>query len=100
MSSADARGEQPRHRDRSAGTHAVVKSRAEIEQWLVRAIARSLQLEPSAIDRDRRLEEFGMDSVAAVELSGDLETWLGKPVAPTIVWDYPTIAQLAAALAV
>jgi acyl carrier protein len=77
-----------------------VRSRADIEQWLMRAVARSLQVEASAIDRDRRFEEFGMDSVAAVELSGDLESWLGKPVAPTIVWDHPTIAMLAAALAV
>jgi acyl transferase domain-containing protein len=34
-----------------------------------------------------------------VELSGDLETWLGLTLAPTLLWDYPTIVRLANYLA-
>jgi acyl carrier protein len=71
----------------------------QIETWLVRAIARSLRVGPHEIDPARRFVELGIDSVAAVELSGDLEAWLGREVAPTVVWDYPTIALLAAHLA-
>ena len=71
----------------------------QIEAWLVRAVARSLRVDEDEIDRERPLAEFGIDSVAAVELSGDLEDWLGKTVAPTVVWDYPTIRSLAAHLA-
>lgn len=71
----------------------------QIEAWLVRAIAKSLHIDPQQISVTRPFAELGVDSVAAVELSGDLEDWLGKKVAPTIVWDYPTIALLAAHLA-
>jgi acyl carrier protein len=71
----------------------------EIQTWLVRAIAKSLRVDAREIDPQRPLVELGMDSVAAVELSGDLEDWLGKTISPTVVWDYPTISLLAAYLA-
>jgi acyl carrier protein len=71
----------------------------QIEAWLVKAIARSLRIDPKSIDAQTLFADFGIDSVAAVELSGDLEEWLGKKVAPTVVWDYPSIALLAAHLA-
>ena len=76
-----------------------MRTPAEIEAWLVRAIARSLAIDPRAIEVDRPFTELGIDSVAAVALSGDLEDWLGRKVAPTVVWDYPTVALLAAHLA-
>lgn len=76
-----------------------MRSAAEIERWLVRASARSLRVEERDIDPHRPFPELGMDSIAAVELSGDLELWLGRKVAPTVIWDYPTIALLAAHLA-
>jgi acyl carrier protein len=71
----------------------------EIEAWLVAAIARSLQVGVHQIDPRRPFADFGMDSVAAVELSGDLEEWLGRRISPTVVWDYPTVSLLAAHLA-
>ena len=74
-------------------------SEKEIQHWLVRAVARSLRIDEKAIDPTRPLAELGIDSVAAVQLSGDLEDFLGKTVAPTVVWDYPTISLLAAHLA-
>jgi acyl carrier protein len=72
---------------------------AQIEVWLKKAIAKSLVMDEKQIDPSRPFAEFGIDSVAAVELSGDLEEWLGKKIAPTVVWDYPTITSLAAHLA-
>jgi acyl carrier protein len=76
-----------------------VRSASEIEAWLVRALARSLRVEAREVDPHRPFPELGMDSIAAVELSGDLELWLARKVPPTVVWDYPTIALLAAHLA-
>ena len=71
----------------------------QIEAWLAKAIAKSLRIDPAQIDPARPFADYGIDSVAAVELSGDLEDWLGKKIAPTVVWDYPTITLLAAYLA-
>ncbi len=45
------------------------------------------------------MEAYGLTSVIAVGLSAELEDWLGIDVDATIVWDYPTVAGLAAHLA-
>jgi len=66
-----------------------------IEEWLVAHLAMELKIEPCEIDVGEPFASFGMDSVAAVGLSGDLEDWLGRELSPTLVWDYPTIAVLA-----
>lgn len=37
---------------------------------------------------------YGLDSVTAVGLAGELEEWLGRQITPTLIYDYPTIAGL------
>ena len=44
---------------------------------------------------DTPLAELGLDSVYALTLCGDIEDEYGLDVDPTIVWDYPTIRELA-----
>ncbi|MEJ7599640.1 MAG: acyl carrier protein [Kofleriaceae bacterium] len=77
----------------------MARTAREIEDWLARVIARSLRVEQREIDVHQPFAELGMDSIAAVELSGDLERWLGRRIAPTVVWDYPSVSLLAAHLA-
>ena len=48
-----------------------------------------------AIDASRSFADLGLDSVKAVELALDLETWLGRPVPATVFWTYPNINALA-----
>ena len=43
--------------------------------------------------------DYGLDSVQAVSIVGDLETWLGRSLSPTLIWDFPTIEDLAKHLA-
>ncbi|MFG0268015.1 MAG: phosphopantetheine-binding protein, partial [Rhodopirellula sp. JB055] len=43
--------------------------------------------------------ETGMDSLTAVELSSELEDWLGIELTPVLAFNYPTPARLAAYLA-
>ncbi|MEL6606584.1 MAG: acyl carrier protein, partial [Cyanobacteria bacterium J06614_10] len=40
----------------------------------------------------------GLDSSAAIGLTGDLEDWLGQSVDPTLLYDYPTVDALVAYL--
>ncbi|HSR52203.1 MAG TPA: acyl carrier protein [Acidobacteriota bacterium] len=47
------------------------------------------------IDRERDLTEFGLSSIEAVMLSGDLEEWLGRELPDTLVWDHPTVKAIA-----
>ncbi|MBI3969232.1 MAG: aminotransferase class I/II-fold pyridoxal phosphate-dependent enzyme [Chloroflexi bacterium] len=74
-------------------------SAAELSSLLANRLARSLSLSPSAIDLRKPLAEFGLDSLEAVRLTGELEEWVERRLAPTLVWDYPTIEALATYLA-
>lgn len=63
--------------------------------WLTDRVAHLLAMDAVDVDADRPLAELGLSSLQAVELAGDLEDRLGRPVDPTVVYDYPTIADLA-----
>lgn len=66
----------------------------DIEQWLTSRIAAKLGVPPTAISRERPLDELGIDSVEALALAGELETFLGRRLEPTVLWDHGTIAAL------
>ena len=71
----------------------------QISDWLVAYMADLLEVEPEDIDVKDTFARYGLDSSAAVMLTGDLEKWLEKEIEPTIMYDYPTIADLAEYLA-
>ena len=71
------------------------KTVAEIEIWLINKIAQVLQIAAVDIDLKQPFAVYGLDSIKAVSIAGDLEQWLGISVAPTIVYDYPTPRLLA-----
>jgi amino acid adenylation domain-containing protein len=75
------------------------RSRDGIARWLVQALARTLQVSPSAVARRQPFATLGVDSLAATRLAGALQHWLQRPVSPTLVYDYPTVEALAAHLA-
>jgi acyl carrier protein len=58
-----------------------------------------LDIERAEIDIGAPFSAFGLDSLKAVSLAGELETWLGRSLPPTLLWDYPTIDALATHLA-
>ncbi|WP_327046160.1 acyltransferase domain-containing protein [Microbispora sp. NBC_01189] len=55
--------------------------------------------DPEEIDPRVGLFELGLDSVMSVELRARIERRLGREVPPTLVYEYPTIEELAVALA-
>jgi 8-amino-7-oxononanoate synthase len=71
----------------------------EISSWLVARLAELLELDPDEIDPQEDLTDYGFSSVDAVNLSGDLENFLGRRLSPTVVWEYPTIEGLSKYLA-
>ncbi|BAZ22955.1 beta-ketoacyl synthase [Kalymmatonema gypsitolerans NIES-4073] len=71
------------------------KTVAEIKAWLVDKIAELLQIASEKIDLKQPLAVYGLNSVKAVNIAAELEEWLGISVAPTIVYDYPSIQALA-----
>ncbi|MCD6256938.1 AMP-binding protein, partial [Candidatus Aerophobetes bacterium] len=72
---------------------------SDIQRWLIERLSRRFGLSPEAIDIYQPMSLYGLDSVTAVELSGDLASWLNRSLPPDIVYDYPTISSLSAFLA-
>jgi acyl carrier protein len=70
-----------------------------LQLWLVNQIAERLGLEPDEIDIQEDFADYGLNSIEAVNLSGDLENLLGRRLPPTILWDYPNIHELSQYLA-
>ena len=67
--------------------------------WLVGYIADLLEVAPAAIDTSKRLDRYGLDSVATVGLIGVLADWLDRELDPALVYEYPSIDALAKYLA-
>ena len=80
-------------------TPAMAADPALLEVWITEWIAEKASIAPESIDRDKLFTDFGLDSLLAVKLSGALEQAVGRPLSPSIVWEFPTIAELAACLA-
>jgi myxalamid-type polyketide synthase MxaB len=72
---------------------------AAIQAWLVERVAGQLGLAASAVAVQKPFVEYGLNSVQAVGLSGELQEWLGCRLAPTLLYAYPTIETLARHLA-
>jgi acyl carrier protein len=91
--------EQAQSASGASGAGASTRTEAEIQAWLISNIATLVEIDPQSIDTRKPLEYYGMDSMQAMHLSGDLADWLGRQLSPTVVWDYPTIELLANYLA-
>lgn len=76
-----------------------MKSAAEIREWLRAAIAHELRLDPAALDAQRPFAYYGLDSLTAATLSGELGDWLGREIPPDLLVEQPTIDALAERLA-
>lgn len=71
-----------------------------IQNWLsVKIIdylkANSTHINVDNIDIQKPLSTYGLDSLALIELSAQLENWLGYRLSPTILYEYSTIKTLA-----
>jgi acyl transferase domain-containing protein/acyl carrier protein len=76
-----------------------VHNKKEIQDWLISHIAKLLQLAPATVDIRESFAAYGLSSLDAVALSGDLEEFLECRLSPTLAYDYPTIASLSEHLA-
>lgn len=71
---------------------------AAIEQWLIKKFADQSFMSPDQVNTSMQVTTLGLDSMDAVMIAGDLEEWLNIEVPSTLLWDYPTIKQIAAFL--
>lgn len=77
--------------DRHVGTDQLA---AELRGWLTDRIAAYVGRTAASIEDSVPLVDYGVDSVFALILCGDLEDELRLTVGPTLVGDHPTVAAL------
>jgi amino acid adenylation domain-containing protein len=82
-----------------SGVNSGAPSRDSIAAWLAAKVAGPLGIRASEVDTRRPIAGFGIGSLQAVRLAGELEDWLGRKLGATLLYDYPTIESLAQFLA-
>jgi acyl transferase domain-containing protein/surfactin synthase thioesterase subunit/D-arabinose 1-dehydrogenase-like Zn-dependent alcohol dehydrogenase/acyl carrier protein len=68
---------------------------AVIFDFIAEYLAKRAGIERAAIAPDEHFQRLGLDSLGATGLLVELGHRLGRPLSPTLVWEYPTPAALA-----
>jgi acyl carrier protein len=68
-------------------------------RWIIRAVARMARVDVSALRPTTAFEDLGLSSLAGVTLAAELSDHFGIEVDALVTWDYPTIGEVAQALA-
>jgi acyl carrier protein len=72
---------------------------AAIQAWLIAYLAAFLEIDLQEVDPSTPFERYGLDSAAAIGVTCDIEDWLGRELDPALLYEYPTITELAQHLA-
>ena len=65
-----------------------------IREFITGRLSQMLNLRHESIDASEAFSAYGMDSLKAVQISGELEEFLGRELPATLVYDYPTVNAL------
>ncbi|MEM9568891.1 MAG: beta-ketoacyl synthase N-terminal-like domain-containing protein, partial [Cyanobacteria bacterium P01_E01_bin.34] len=74
------------------------RTHQDIQVWIVERIAQLTGEPIHSISLTTPLAHYGLNSVDAVMLSGELSDWLQLNLSPTLAYNHPTIARLAECL--
>ena len=66
-----------------------------LRAWLVTELARRVKCAESEVDTAKPFDAYGLDSRAAVQVSGALEKVVERRLSPGILFDHETIDDLA-----
>ena len=73
--------------------------RETIEGWIVERLAECAGIDPQDVDLALPCAAYGLDSLSGVAIAGDLELWLQLHLSPALLWEMPSVEQLAQHLA-
>ena len=71
----------------------------KVQSWLITYIAQLLKVDPTEVDAQKPFKEFGMDSMTALGMLGDLSDFLScEDLEASLLYKYPTVEKLSAYL--
>jgi 8-amino-7-oxononanoate synthase len=70
-----------------------------LKDWLIKYISKRCDIPASELHTHIPFDEFGIDSVQAVQITAELEQQFDIPVEPTALFEFNTIDHLVAHLA-
>jgi acyl-CoA synthetase (AMP-forming)/AMP-acid ligase II/acyl carrier protein len=65
-----------------------------IESWMTQWLIARAGVAPEEVELDKPFADYGLDSMTAVELSGEIEDWSGFELTPIVAWNHPTVSRL------
>ena len=93
--SRDSRHPLPRKQPLPTPDEQKAASAREVAVWLIHWLSTRLHIPPDDINVQQPFTRYGLGSIEMIDLTADLEDWLGGRLPTTLAWDYPTIAILA-----
>jgi len=79
--------------DKKTISHPEIKD-FNFKNWLINKTSELLKIRQEDLDLNESFASYGMDSLRAVQLSGDLSQLLKRQVTSSIVYNYPTVNLL------
>ncbi len=73
---------------------AVNMPQTEVQRWLAARIAKQVSIPIERVNIESPFAEFGLDSVSAVMIAGELEELLGRKLPATLFYDAPNILEV------
>jgi acyl carrier protein len=67
--------------------------------WMIQAVGRLARVDAATLGPATAFEDLGLSSLAAVTLASDLSDAFAIEVDALVTWDYPTIGEVAEAIA-
>lgn len=68
---------------------------AKIQRWMQNKIGDELNVTGESLDPTEPITSYGLDSIAAFTLTLELSEWLERDLPASLLWEFPTIAELA-----
>ena len=65
-----------------------------LKDWLINKVSELMKVQPGQLDVNESFASYGMDSLRAVQLSGELSSYLSRQLPATLVYNYPSVNLL------
>ena len=72
-----------------------LNSQRELAAWITDSLVRELRIDSKQVTLGKPFTSYGVDSMLATMLVGDLEEHLSRRLSPTLAWNHSSVEKLA-----